>query len=337
MLHVDTASEGRGGQVQLGLLVAGMVARGHRAPVVAPPGGVLARQQGGDVLPLPARLGPGAVLALRRHIAAIRPDVVAAHTPHAHGLCLLAGAMPVVHRRVDFALGAGALSRWKYRRAALYVAVSRAVAAVLVRGGVPAARIRVVYDGVAPPPEVAPAPDLAGTGLLIGAAGALVPHKGHRVLLEALARLPGQRCVMAGDGPLRGVLEAQASALGLGDRLRFLGGRDDLPAVLAALDLLVHPSLEEGMGQVVVEAMALGVPVLVSAAGGLPEVVGDTSAPTPVDDPAALARAIRARLAAPGDLEAALARARTVFSVDAMVEGTLAVYEEAAPHQEPTP
>jgi glycosyltransferase involved in cell wall biosynthesis len=182
-----------------------------------------------------------------------------------------------------------------------------------------------------------PAPDLAGPGPLIGAAGALVAHKGPRVLLEALAALPGLRCVIAGEGPLRGALTAQAAALGLGDRLKLLGQRENLPAVLAALDLLVHPSLEEGLGQVVVEAMAAGVPVLVSAAGGLPEVVGDTSVPVPVGDPGALARAIAPRLADPGDLGAARARARDMFSVDAMVEGTLAAYEEAASHLEPTP
>ena len=336
MLHVDTASQRRGGQVQVGLLVAGMIARGHRALVATPPGGALARSLGEAALSLPP-LGPRAVLALRRHIAAVCPDVVAAHTPHAHGLCLLAGCRPVVHRRVDFAVGRDPLSRAKYRRAALYVAVSQAVAAVLIRGGVPAERIRVVYDGVDTPPRAVPAPDLAGPGPLIGAAGALVAHKGHRILLEALARLPAQRCVIAGEGPLRGALTAQAAALGLLDRLRLLGQRDDLPAVLAALDLLVHPSLEEGLGQVVLEAMAAGVPVVVSAAGGLPEVVGDTSVPVPVGDPGALARAIAARLADPGDLAAARARARDLFSVDAMVEGTLAAYEEAASHLEPTP
>jgi glycosyltransferase involved in cell wall biosynthesis len=109
-----------------------------------------------------------------------------------------------------------------------------------------------------------------------------------------------------------------------------LGQRQDVAAVLAAVDLLVHPSVEEGMGQAVVEAMAAGRPVLVSDAGGLPEVVGDLCTPVPAGDAVALAAAIRARLDSPGDPQRFVQRARDHFSVDTMVEGTLAAYREAA-------
>ena len=329
MLHVDSASEDRGGQTQLALLIEGMEALGHRALLAAPPRGALASRLGRPVLPLHAGHGLRAAWQLRTHLEASCPDLVAAHTPHAHGLCLAAGCLPVVHRRVDFAVGRSALGRWKLARARLYVAVSGAVARVLARGGVPEGRIRVVHDGVRALPPAAPAPDLCGPGPLVGCIGALVAHKGHRHFLDALARLPGLRGAIAGEGPLRPALERQIAALGLGGRVRLLGQRRDPAAVLAALDLLVHPSVEEGFGQVVVEALLAGRPVVVTDAGGLPELVGPLSAPVPAGDPESLAAAIRARLAEPGPPGPGLARARERFSVEAMVAGTLAAYEEA--------
>jgi glycosyltransferase involved in cell wall biosynthesis len=263
-------------------------------------------------------------------VARLGPDIVAAQSSHAHSLCVLAGLRPVVHRRVDFAVGRSPQGRWKYGRACLYVAVSRGVGRVLEAGGVAPGSIRVVHDGVRPLAALPPARDLQGEGPLVGAVGALVNHKAHQVLVEAMALLPGVRCVIAGEGHRRSRLEAQIRRLGLGDRVGLLGQRQDVAAVLAAVDLLVHPSVEEGMGQAVVEAMAAGRPVLVSDAGGLPEVVGDLCTPVPAGDAVALAAAIRARLDSPGDPQRFVQRARDHFSVDTMVEGTLAAYREAA-------
>jgi len=146
-----------------------------------------------------------------------------------------------------------------------------------------------------------------------------VAHKGHAVLAAAARLLPDLDIGVAGEGPLQP------------PGLRYLGPRDDVPALLAAARVFVHPSVEEGFGQAVVEAMLAGVPVVVTDAGGLPEVVGDCGVVVPRDDPPALAHAIRRVLA--GDhpsVEAAAARAQARFSVAAMVEGTLAVYAAIA-------
>ncbi len=330
MLQVDPATEWRGGQVQLALLLEGLEARGHEAWLAACPHGALARRLERPVLALPAGVGPRSVLQLRAHVARLRPDLVAAQSSHAHSLCVLAGLSPVVHRRVDFAVGGSPWGRWKYGRPALYVAVSQGVARVLEAGGVRRDRIRVVHDGVRPLAPLPPAADLVGARPLVGAVGALVDHKAHGVLVQAMALLPDVRCVIAGEGRRRPRLEAQIRRLGLGDRVRLLGQREDVAAVLAGIDLLVHPSVEEGMGQAVVEAMAAGTPVLVSDAGGLPELVDGLCDPVPAGDPVALAAAIRHRLAAPTGREALRQRARERFSVDAMVEGTVAAYLEVA-------
>lgn len=323
VLHVDTAVEWRGGQRQLELLLR---ARPQD------------RWAGVPDSPLARRVGPPA-LALRPggdprnlwHLRALLrgpgpPALVAAHTPHALGLALLVGAPTVAHRRVDFAPS----GVWKYRRARRVVAVSEAVRAVLLRAGVPSGAVVVVHDGVEPPPDAPLPAELAWLGALprplFLAVGALVAHKGHGVLVEAMAGLPGS-LVIAGEGPLRGALEAQVATLGLRGRVHLPGTVEPIGGLLRLADVFVHPSLEEGLGQVVIEAMAVGVRVVASAAGGVPEVLGGAGLLVPPGDAAALVEAARRALA--------LERGRGVeaaarWSVARMVEGTSAVYEDAA-------
>jgi L-malate glycosyltransferase len=103
--------------------------------------------------------------------------------------------------------------------------------------------------------------------------------KNHRVFLQAAAKLatrfPSIEFVLAGDGPLRTRLEAEARSLGLGERTIFLGDRRDMPAVMASLDIAVVPSDSESLSNVILESMAAGVPVVATAVGGNPELVGD--------------------------------------------------------------
>lgn len=138
------------------------------------------------------------------------------------------------------------------------------------------------------------------------------PFKGHRVLLEALRRLRRDlpvQCLLIGEGPARPALEARSQAMGLGDTVRFLGCRDDVPAILRGADLFVFPSLWEPLGIAVLEAMALAKPVIACAAGGIPEIItdGDNGLLTPPGNPEALAEAIK-RLLTDRPLAAALSR-----------------------------
>lgn len=177
---------------------------------------------------------------------------------------------------------------------------------------------------------------------LIGTVAALVDHKDHWTFLEAAARLvrgdpptpfAGAHFLIVGDGPLRPGLEARASALGLSGRVHFAGFRDDVPAILPALDVLLFTSKEEGLGSSILEAWACGVPVVATAAGGIPELVqdGETGLLAPVGDAAALARAVERVLSTPS-LRAALVAAATsrlaAFGAGRMAEGVLAVYRE---------
>ena len=151
-----------------------------------------------------------------------------------------------------------------------------------------------------------------------------------------LARHPGAVHLFAGDGPLRQELAAAAGRLGLTDRVRLLGSRDDVGDLLAASDLLLFASRTEGMPASVIEAGAAGVPVAGTALAGVPEVVVDgqtglLAAPGDLDG----LRAALDRLLGDGELRAAMGRAartrcRDRFGIDAIAGAYLALYEELA-------
>lgn len=145
--------------------------------------------------------------------------------------------------------------------------------AVVVRTGVD---LRVFHPG-SEGHRVRREMDLPDRHRLVGSVGAMVEQKGHRFLVEAaplvLEEMPHTTFVLAGDGALREELQERAAALALGRRMRFLGHRDDVPRILAALDLFVMPSLWEGMPYALVEAMAVGLPVVGSAVPGIVDLI----------------------------------------------------------------
>ena len=166
--------------------------------------------------------------------------------------------------------------------------------------------------------------------------GRLVPVKGHCDLLQALPQIrdPGVILVFAGDGELRTDLESLASRLGVAERVRFLGWREDTAELLGMADLFVLPSHNEGLGLVLIEAMAKRLPVVATSVGGVPEVVaeGKTGLLVPPHAPEALARAVGELVGDP-DLrrrmgEAGYRRAVERFSIDATARQTSDVYRE---------
>ena len=171
-------------------------------------------------------------------------------------------------------------------------------------------------------------PALHSDGLLVGNVARLAPQKDHRTLIEAARLVPEAEFVVAGDGELREQLERQAA----GSRVRFLGARDDVPEILASLDVFAFPSLFEGLCVAVIEAQAAGVPVVATPVGGIRETVvdGETGLVVPTRDPPALAAAIRRLLEDRPAAEAMAAEAKRRvgerFSVERMVEETLRIY-----------
>jgi L-malate glycosyltransferase len=352
ILLVDTAATWRGGQNQALLTARGALARGHGVLLACRRGGALAeraRAVGVPVAELPLRgdVSPGALLPLRRLAGKDVPDAMLLNDSHAVLPGLFAAASratrSVAVRRVDFPLR-GPFSRRKYAACHRVIAVSRGIGAVLARGGLPAARVRLVYEGVPDRPAQAGGREaLAALGVpasapLVGNVAALTDHKDHRTLIEAAAlvvrALPEARFVIIGDGELRADLEALAKARGLSARVLFLGFSSDLDRLLPAFDVFCLSSHLEGLGTSLLDAMAFARPVVATRAGGIPEAVEDgvTGRVVPVRDPAALAEGLlavlrdaelRARLGAAG-------RQRYLerFTDARMVDETLAILGE---------
>jgi len=164
--------------------------------------------------------------------------------------------------------------------------------------------------------------------------GRLGQEKGHQHLLKAATLVPQATFVIAGEGPLRESLEAQAKQLGIDGRVKFLGHREDIQDLLAICDVFVLPSLSEGLPVSVLEAMAASKPVVASAVGGNKEVVihGETGLLVPPADPTALATAIQSILSDPG-FAARLAaagneRVQKQFSAETMVGKITQIYDE---------
>jgi glycosyltransferase involved in cell wall biosynthesis len=174
----------------------------------------------------------------------------------------------------------------------------------------------------------------------------LIPEKGVGVLLEAIGRLREVELSLdvIGDGPEHGILEARAQALGVADRVRFVGLRDDVPELLREADVAVHPARwQEALGNTVLEAMATGIPLVASRVGGIPELLADGSEGLLVTpgEPEPLAAALR-RLAGDPSLRARLgaaARARVLreFTLERSVQRHLDLCERLAAGREVVP
>jgi glycosyltransferase involved in cell wall biosynthesis len=233
-------------------------------------------------------------LAFRREIARWRPDVVLTWMSRATRLC------PRGDFRHVARLG-GYYDLKFYRRCDRLVGNTRAVVDYAVASGWPRDRIEYLPNFVPDARAASVAPRQSG-GYPYGLAlGRLHPNKGFGLLLEALARMRTVRLAIAGEGPLRRSLEALAAKLGIEGRVRFLGWRDDVPALLANADFLVCPSLHEPLGNVVIEAWSAGIPVVATASDGPKGLIsdGENGLLVPLPDqpgggPAALAAAIEA-------------------------------------------
>jgi glycosyltransferase involved in cell wall biosynthesis len=187
------------------------------------------------------------------------------------------------------------------------LAVSAAMRDDMVALGLPAARIRVHHTGVdlhrfAPAARGRAKRDLGVTGLLVVSVGALIPRKGHDIVIAAIADLPGVTLAIAGEGPERARLTQLIAARGLADRVRLLGSvaHADLPRWLAAADATALASSSEGLANAWIESLACGTPIVIPDAGGAREVVTDPAAGRVVArTPAAFAAALRPLLADP--------------------------------------
>jgi glycosyltransferase involved in cell wall biosynthesis len=321
ILHLDSGRDWRGGQQQLLYLLDYLGESGRATAAVCRAGSPLPDRLLAEGIPfhpwLAAGEGPARSIArLEKAVAAFRPDLIHCHDARSILPGLWVGRrrrkIVIAHRRVDFPVGRLAVLL-KYRPLDAVIAVSQRIKDILSAAGLSAAKTFVVPDGidlarfasVADPGRARARLGIPGTAFHVGSAGSLVDHKGHIYLLEAAARLipafPDLYFSIAGEGPLRRLLERRISELGLGKRFRLPGFTADMPAYFHSLDVYAHPSKLEGLGSAVIEAMACGRPVVAAASGGIPEIVLGHGILVPPQDPEALAGGLETLLRSPQD------------------------------------
>jgi glycosyltransferase involved in cell wall biosynthesis len=293
ILHIDPERNWGGGEAQVLGLLSYLAARGHCTHLLAHPDGRLFQRSQGQsmrTMPLIVRndfdLRP--VSRLRRLIRDENYDIVHLHTKRAHALSLwlwrgLVTPKYVVTRRMDYPEANTWYTRYLYnRKVDGVVAISCKISNLLIEAGVEREKIRLIHSGIDPGPFEAAANlgDVHPERVVIGMAAVLEERKGHRFLLEAARRLKAQgyqiQYCVAGEGSLGRALQEAATRLGLKHEVQFLGFVSDMPAFLRQVDILVLPSLSEGFGVSVLEAMAAGKAVIASRVGGLAELVSDS-------------------------------------------------------------
>ena len=304
----------------------GLSARGHDVTLGARPESAIlarAREVGLSTLSFGFRSDADLITDLRAFLWCRRRavDAVCLNMDRALrtvGLAARLAGVPVVlpRRGSEFPLKDGPLYRWSYRRIATGMIVnSCATATTLVRDIAwrPAGEIHVLpnaldlgrADAARPRADTRAALGLTETAPVIIAVGELTKRKNLALLLSAAAPLrtahPELTILVAGEGVEREDLQQRAESLGLASNVRFLGFRRDVPDLMAAADLLVHPALVEGFGYVIAEAMAAGLAVVATDASSIPEIVvaGETGVLFPPDDAGALRAGIAAYLENP--------------------------------------
>lgn len=301
-LHVDTGTTWGGGQQRVWMLVNALHEAGEAPVLVAQAASPLAVRAAATpwttiALPMRGDLNPRASWQLAQIARRANAVLLHAHTAHAHALLLPVARVlrrPLVVTRRNLADPAGvrpytrvldaAFTRLKYDAAAAVFCVSDAVADDVARLGVPRERLVLARtparDATLVPPDARLAcrqryaPD---GGPLLVALGALEPVKNHAALVRVAAALssrwPTLRVAIAGVGSQRAALERLAADCELAGRLAFCGHLDDPRALLAAADIVVHPSLREGMPGALVDALAQRCAVVATRVGGVPELL----------------------------------------------------------------
>ncbi len=368
ILHVDPERHWGGGEAQVLGLTRYLDRAGHLSHVATPLHGVLAQRLQHDNLPVRPlsirnHLDGLAGWRLRRLVRRERYDLVHFHTARAHALSPWLHALParrLVTRRMDYPIKVGWLGRFLYgRQVDMVIAISSGVATALEAVHIFDQAIRIIPSGVDTKQFLPTASQrmairrqygLSADTTVILMAGALTKRKSPHTLIEAAAQLR-PRCqqgryakqtgqtlsphyLICGDGPLRQELEARVHTLGLASVFHFAGFCRDVSAYLAAADIFVHTPVWEGLGVAVIEALAAGLPVVASRAGGIPDIITDreTGLLIPAQDSSALCNALIQCLRHPDWAKTLGARGqakvRTHFDIETTARANEALYYE---------
>ena len=356
ILHLEAGRHLFGGARQAALLIAELERRGLRNKLVCPPEQPILDKLPASVrqpMPIAGELDPLFVGRLIRRMRRFQADVLHVHSRRGADwvgaiAAGLTGVPAVLTRRVESQEPALGL-RLKCRPYRAIAAISEAVVQQMTAAGIDAGRLTRIPSAVdasvwAPDPaagaRLRAQCDLPADSIVIATIAQLIPRKGIETIIDALVKLP-ESCAKVvllcfGRGPQRPLLERKVRDAGLARRVHFMGYRDDLPALLAGVDIVVQAPSREGLGAAILESMSAGRSVLATAVGGITDLITteQDGILVPPGDAAALAvglerlvhdPALRRRLG-----QAARRRVQAEFSVRQMTDAYLALYRQIA-------
>ncbi|MFK7885595.1 MAG: glycosyltransferase [Gammaproteobacteria bacterium] len=354
VLHLEAGRHLYGGARQVVYLLEGLREHDVQNVLVCPTGSAIASAVSPDVatvrtLPLGGDVDLGAILRLRRVMREEAPDVIHLHSRRgADTLGALAAlglpAKVVLSRRVDNPESRLAIAL-KYRLYDRVITISEAIGRVLRSQGVAPDKLACVHSAVRIEDWTAPASraeledefSLQPGAPVVGMAAQFIRRKGHDILLAALPQVieafPSLQIILFGKGPEQERMQHRVVDEGFTHNVLFAGFRDDLPRWFGVLDMQVHPASAEGLGVALLQGAAAGVPLVACDAGGIGEIVIDglTGRLVPPNAARALADAMLDTLhhpaAAAERARAAREHLRAQFSIEAMTQGNLAVYQ----------
>jgi glycosyltransferase involved in cell wall biosynthesis len=359
IFQIDAGKEWRGGQRQSFFLAKELKHNGYSFRYVVQPGSPLhekAVEAGLPVLPLKISGEADAFSILRLSLAMKRKrcQLVDFHDAHSTAVGSAAASLAkvplrVISRRVDFPLKKNVLSRRKYtKNVDAIIAISEAVKNVLVEGGIDTKLIRVIPAGI----DFSPYEDRSSKDylcrelsfnrddFLVGIVAQLSDDKGHKYLIQASKHLrehtPKIKIIIVGEGPLRMELNKLVKEIHGEDMVFFMGFREDIPQILKSLDVFVLSSEHEGLGSILMDAMAYRLPIVATRVGGIPEVIEHrkTGLLVPPQRPNSLAKAIL-KIYEDRELAKQLGQkgyevVHRKFSAEAMALKAIDLYEELA-------
>jgi len=360
ILQIDK-QRGRTGQTKRTLIEAQEISKkGYRVILACQPGSYLersAREQSLEVFPLPMQEIFSSLAKLTFFLRRERVDLINAHGYRDHFLSIVAGRMTRVkalvrtkHNHVP--LKSGFFSRFLYDRLTdRIITISEDIRNILIKSGLHPEHITTIHTAInlnlfSPRPknqQLIKEFDLSKDYAIIGTTARLSERKGINFLLDAIKILvdEGRRltCLIVGGGGSGSqrkidILKLRAESLGISRYVVFTGRRNDIPEILSLMDVFILPSLAEGLGRSLLEAMASGKPIVASNVGGIPEAVedGKTGILVPSQDAHALAKALSFFLDNPKKSEemgsAGRERVERLFDEKKMINSICSLYEE---------
>lgn len=354
VLHIVTAISWRGGEQQVAYLLEELK-DDIRQTVLCMKGSAMQQyceKNGIDVFPFPKRIKLDFSFAaqIKKLCVKLEIDVCHLHDAHAHTMAVLAAMIYrnktdlVLSRRVDFPIKKSYFSKLKYNHPSIkkILCVSKTIEKIIRPDIVEKDKLTTVYSGINIDKfkhrshKLRKELKISDSTVLIGNTSALADHKDYFTFIDVAEKLVQQsevlKFVVIGDGPLKDEIKAYLKNKKISGHIYFTGFRKDLPEVLADLDLFLITSKTEGLGTSILDAFACGVPVVGTAAGGMPELIEHeiTGLLCPVKDVECLTKSV-SRLIDSKELSKMLVQNAKekvkLFSKAATAKQTLAIYQ----------